>query len=324
MTEALYERYKDALRRGHVAALRGRTDAALAAYGEAARLAPDRALPLVGIGTTLARAGKAREALAAFDRALERSPDDEAALRGRADAQLSLGQRTAAAATLDRLATTVGRADRPADALDAARRALELAESRDRRTTVTALMDRLAATPSDPTVTDALRRATGVLDGPVAIAPASPPDLADAGLDEVASITLADDDPPSPGEAEAEPAFDPGGAIAAVDRAAEGDDPAALRRLALDAARGHRAAGQPHAAIDACYIALATSPADPTLHLTLAEVYLDQGWREAAAVKLALLHRLAALTDDDATRERVCAVALERLADDPHLGGLCA
>ena len=42
---SLYERYKDALRRGHVAALRGRNEAAIDAYGEAASIAPDRALP---------------------------------------------------------------------------------------------------------------------------------------------------------------------------------------------------------------------------------------------------------------------------------------
>ena len=38
---SLYERYKDALRRGHVAALRGRNEAAVDAYGEAAEIAPD-------------------------------------------------------------------------------------------------------------------------------------------------------------------------------------------------------------------------------------------------------------------------------------------
>ena len=57
MSDALYERYKDALRRGHVAALRGRQDAALTAYGEAAKLAPDRPLPLVSIGNVLAGLG---------------------------------------------------------------------------------------------------------------------------------------------------------------------------------------------------------------------------------------------------------------------------
>ncbi len=46
MSGSLYEGYKEALRRGHVAAVRGRLDVALAAYREASRIAPDRALPL--------------------------------------------------------------------------------------------------------------------------------------------------------------------------------------------------------------------------------------------------------------------------------------
>ena len=79
MTEALYERYKDALRRGHVAVQRGRLDEALDAYGEAARVAPERALPLVGIGQVLLRLGKPNEANTTFARALERAPTDEAA-----------------------------------------------------------------------------------------------------------------------------------------------------------------------------------------------------------------------------------------------------
>ena len=36
--EALYERYKDALKRGHVASLRGRLEEALTAYAEAAAI----------------------------------------------------------------------------------------------------------------------------------------------------------------------------------------------------------------------------------------------------------------------------------------------
>ena len=75
MSEALYERYKDALRRGHVAALRGRHDVALDAYGEASQLAPDRALPYVGIAGVLTRLGHDSEALAAYDAALDRAPD---------------------------------------------------------------------------------------------------------------------------------------------------------------------------------------------------------------------------------------------------------
>ena len=62
MSDAPYERYKEALRVGHVAALHGRLDAALAAYAEAAAVAPDRALPLTS------RAGGARPAGAGWTR----------------------------------------------------------------------------------------------------------------------------------------------------------------------------------------------------------------------------------------------------------------
>ena len=51
--EALYERYKDALRRGHVASLRGRLEEALAAYAEAASIAPERSTPHTSAGTAL-------------------------------------------------------------------------------------------------------------------------------------------------------------------------------------------------------------------------------------------------------------------------------
>ena len=55
MSRALYEQYKEALRRGHLAALRGRLDAAEAAYRAAAGIAPDRALPYVSLGGVLRR-----------------------------------------------------------------------------------------------------------------------------------------------------------------------------------------------------------------------------------------------------------------------------
>ena len=92
MSEVPYERYKDALRRGHVAALRGRLDAAAAAYREAASIAPDRALPYVGLGGVLSRLGRADQALDAYASALDRAPTDEAALHGRADGWLAQHQ----------------------------------------------------------------------------------------------------------------------------------------------------------------------------------------------------------------------------------------
>ena len=61
---------------------------------------------------------------------------------------------------------------------------------------------------------------------------------------------------------------------------------------------GHRSLGQIHAAIDACYEALAIAPADPEIHLALAELYLDRGWRTLSADKLLLLGRLIELTGD--------------------------
>ena len=299
MSDALYERYKDALRRGHVAAQRSHFDEALEAYGEAARLAPDRAMPLVGIGSVLDRLGKPHEALQAFEKALDRAPTDETALRGRVEALLAIGDRIRAAEALDRLATTLEAAGRAGDGVDAARRALDLAESRDRRSTLRAMVDRLllgdpAAAAASIAVVD---RAEALLRGPIG-EEAPPPEP-----------------PPPP--------FDGAAAMAAVEDAAARGDAAEARTAALDAARGHRAAGQFHAAIDACYIALATNPSDPSLHLSLAELYLDRGWRSVAADKLLLLARLVDLGGDGSTLERVCELAA-RVPDDPRLEAICA
>jgi len=331
MSDALYERYKEALRRGHVAASRGRSEAALTAYGEAAKLAPDRPLPLVGIGNVLAGLGKNPEALAAFDAALERAPSDEAALRGRADVQIATGDRIGAAATLDRLAAALDASGRSSDALDAARRALELAESRSRRAGVKAMVARLtqAGAPGDPRLSETLSRAVGILEDrvlgrghkaasePTTDVTAEPTDLVDLAPEPEAVIEEV------PAEPEPPP-FDPVAATAAVEDAAASGDATATRDLALAASSGHRAAGQLHAAIDVCYLALATSPADAGLHLTLAEIYLDLGWRTTAVDKLVLLGRLAELGDDAETRTRLCSVVAARLPDEPALASLCA
>src|SRR6185503_16261271 len=147
---SLYERYKDALRRGHVAALRGRNDAAIDAYGEAASIAPDRALPHASIGGIFVKMGRLDEAITAYDRALGLGPRDESALRGIAEAFARAGRRTEAAGALDRLAEILDGGGRLADATDTARRALELAESRVRRRQVESLATRLrASSPGD-------------------------------------------------------------------------------------------------------------------------------------------------------------------------------
>jgi tetratricopeptide (TPR) repeat protein len=313
MSEVLYEQYKDALRRGHVAALRGRLDAAVAAYREAARVAPDRALPYVGLGGVLARLGRSDEALTAYATALERSPRDEGAARGRADVLAALGRRSEAAETLDRLAEVLERDGRLADACDVARRSLELAESRGRRRHVETLIARLREIPGDAAAAEALERALGVLDAVPGLSPRA---------------RKSDDDDATDAETPARPsapkAPDPALLTLAVEEALEAGDLDEARRRALIAATGHRAVGQFHAAMDACYQALAILPSDPDIHLLLAELYLDRGWRGPAADKLVLLGRLAQLTGDGATRARLCYLAAARFPDDPRLAAVCA
>jgi tetratricopeptide (TPR) repeat protein len=145
-----------------VASLAGELDAALAAYDEAARLVPERPLPLASRGTVLHRLDRWPEAVAAFDQALQLAPDDEAALRARATARAERGLRTGAAADFERLAFVLDVAGRAREAADAARQVVDLEPSASRK----ALADRLAAaaphgegegptdaaqpTPSDP------------------------------------------------------------------------------------------------------------------------------------------------------------------------------
>ncbi len=314
MSEVLYEQYKDALRRGHMAALRGRLDVAAAAYREASRIAPDRALPYVGLGGVLSRLGKADDALTAYGAALDRAPTDEGAMHGRADVLAALGRRAEAAEMLDRLASILERDGRLADACDVARSALELAESRGRRRQVEALVARLrTAAPEDAAAADALQRALGVLES----GPGGTPKAARTGSD-ADTDTAADGAPVSPPGPP-----DPALLTLAVEEALEAGDLDEARRRALVAAIGHREVGQFHAAMDACYQALAILPSDPDIHLLLAELYLDRGWRGPAADKLVLLGRLSQLTGDGATRARLCYLAAARFPDDPRLAAVC-
>lgn len=357
---SLYERYKDALRRGHVAALRGRHEAAIDAYGEAAGIAPDRALPHTSIGAILLKMDRPADALRAYERALALAPRDEAALRGLAEVHQRAGRRTLAAERLDRLAEILDAAGRLADATDAARRALELAESRARRSQVEALAGRLRSVPGDEAAQRALgdalrllepadpssergtgRRASEEAPGqaePSASAAAEPEPDAEAEP-EAAHEAEAAPEPEAASEPElqAEPVPEPepepepvepaglGIALGAVAEAAlfAGDVRSAHEGL-LAAARAHRRAGRHAAAIDACYLAIGIAPSDPELHLLLVEIYLDRGWRSQAADKLLLLGRLADLDDDQAVRDRLCAIVATRLADEPRVSGLCA
>ena len=141
MSGSLFDQYKAALRRGHVAALAGDFEQALEAYAVAADLVPERALPVASQGTVLHRLDRWPEASAAFDLALRMAPDDEATLRARAQARDERGLRSGAAADYERLAFVLDVAGRSAEAAEAARRAVDLVPSVTRE----ALADRLAA-----------------------------------------------------------------------------------------------------------------------------------------------------------------------------------
>lgn len=336
---SVYERYKDALRRGHVAALRGRNEAAVVAYGEAASIAPDRALPHASVGGILVKMDRLDDAVAAYDRALNLAPHDEAALRGLAEVHTRTGRRSDAAAALDRLADTLDAAGRLADATDAARRALELAESRDRRTQVEALVGRLREMPgADEAGQRALDQALRLLE-PTAHAeePDSVGGTGPGARDASAAVGPADvapesSDPESAAasepDPEPEPQVEPAGLGIALGAAAEtalyaGDLDAAHDGL-LAAARAHRRAGRLVAAVDACYLAIGLAPADPDLHLLLVELCLDRGWRSQAVDKVLLLGRLADLDGDREVRDRLCALIAARMADEPRVADLCA
>ncbi len=302
MSEALYERYKDALRRGHLAALSGRLEDAIAAYSEAASIASERPLPFTSLGGVQLRLGRTAEALAAYGAALERSPRDEAALLGRAEALKRAGRRAEAAATFD-LASEVQDADgRRVEALDTTCRALELAESKARRRRVEDLAQAVGETGSGGGAEDTLERAARVLE---------------AGRRAIAATEALQPALITEGGAEGErPAPDPIALMEAVDAALDAGRVDVAQDDLLALARSHGAAGRFDTALDWCYRALAIAPDDVELHLELVELYLANGWRGLASEKVGLLIRLVELDGDEAAQARVRKVAAERFPEE--------
>jgi hypothetical protein len=252
---------------------------------------------------------------------------------------IALGRPFEAADALDRLSSVLDAGGRLPEACDAARRALELAESKDRRRHVGALVGRLRQSAGDEAAELSLARALKLLE-PVQVeeAPPAETDVAEAGEAEPAGLatetvaTATGDAEPAPDAdeglaADVEPAVELVDAnalgAAAEEALAAGDHAAALSGL-IAAAAAHSAAGRSVAAIDACYLALPIAPADADLHLLLALLYLERGWRALAADKLVLLARLATLEDDGLTRKRICRLAGDRLPDEARLVELCA
>ncbi len=316
MSGALYERYKEALRRGHVAALRGRLEEALGAYAEAASIATERPLPHSSLGTVNLRLGRVEEALASFDAALVRAPRDEAALLGRADALVRADRAAEAAAALDVLVEVQEAAGRPLEALESARRAAGLAGSRRRRREVARL-----ATGSGP--------ASGAKAGPrrAARRPPKPaperrpapesrpereplppePEPATPDLAAPAEPEAAPPEPPAPSGPES--AADPAALASEADRALAAGDDRAARRALLAAAAAYSSRGLRDAALEACHRALEVAPDDPDVHLAFVELYVARGWWTLAVEKLTLLERLVILDGDDEALARVRSAA---------------
>ena len=331
--EAQYERYKDALKRGHVASLRGRVEEALTAYAEAAAIAPERATPHTSAGTALLRRRRPVEALRHYEAALRLSPRDEAALLGRAQALGALDRRSEAADAFDALAHVQADAGRLGDAVDAARIALELAEGRERRRTLHQLIDRLRRSEPREPGRIALERALRVLEDPAGAGaagegagatvdgPADKRPGAESEVEQVPGLAaqpgLEAQQDPEPGPApesvvrvyraldrELPVGTDLEALAIAVEADVEPEDQVALNRL-LDLAAGSLREGRVDAALDACYHALSVDPDSVELHLALVQLYEVRGWTAIAGEKLDLVGRLADLDADEVAAARV-------------------
>jgi tetratricopeptide (TPR) repeat protein len=329
MTDAPYERYKEALRLGHVAALHGRLDEALAAYADAAEVAPDRALPLTSRATVLVRLGRLDDALDAYGGALGLAPRDESALGGRADALIRAGRPAEAAGALDLLAEVQAVSGHLPDACDTARRALELAESKARRRHLADLTELVRDAPGGAAEA-ALARALRVLEEPVLVVSAlvDAPGRGGPAAEETAGEVVAEGPAGAATPSRTTPLelvpIDVAAVSVRLEAAMASGDPQSGVRAIVAVSRELAAAGLDEAALDAADSALGLAPDDPDLHLVLVELYVARGWRTLAGDKLLLLGRLVELSGDAAVRDRLCAAATRLLPDDSRLAGLCA
>lgn len=321
MSGPLFDQYKAALRRGHMSALRGDLDDALEAYREAARLVPERALPLASQGTVLHRLDRWPEAAEVFDSALRLAPDDEATLRARATAREERGMHSGAAADFERLAFALDVAGRASEAAEAAQRANEL-DPQPGRAALAKRLARAARKPDvgdetapepdavgadEPMFTPVIRRVVSETDA----------EVARAAQDVDPHTTWPALDLPSPAQELVGPPPDTEALMAEAAALYEGGDAAAAGEMMLTIVAVHRAAGRLDAALDVCFQLLAIAPGDPHAHLAIANLQLDRGWTPLAREKIELLLRLTSLTGDTQAEADTHGLASERLRDEP-------
>jgi tetratricopeptide (TPR) repeat protein len=300
MARPLFEQYKDALRRGHVALLGDELEAALVAYREAASLVPDRPLPHASMGSVLQRLGRPEDAVEAYNWAISLAPDDAAAVAARAS--IVAGLASAARATAPpqqpmpdpRVAASI---EADADALDQMRAAVEAAGA--------------------PEASDALEGPDGPsTDDPLASqAPGAAASLDDATASD-GSAWPAIDLPSPPPPPLVGPPPDPAVLQAEAEALLDGGDEHGARDLLLTAVTVHRDAGRLDAAIDSCLQLLAIAPGDPRVHLAIANLQLDRGWRPVATEKIELLLRLTSLSGDAQAEADVHLLAADRLREE--------
>ena len=285
VSDDLFERYKDALRRGHVAALpRSARGGAQSRTARPIDLAPDRVLPYTGLGGVLVRLARTDEAAGRPTTGAASAPRDETSR-----ARPSGRPRRRGSARWMRPRPWIGcRAmlddeGRLSDACDAAREGLDLAESRERRADVEAFARRCAAKagiwrPRSPSARHRDPARTGV--------PPATVTTAGVGPDPAGSDAQAPDRPGPPGLPIRAARSDREELLVAAEAAIDSGDLDAVRTTALAASAAQRREGLLDAALDTCYLALAIAPADPAIHLALAELYLDRGWRVSAVDKM--------------------------------------
>ena len=296
-----YERYKSALERGHVASVRGTLEDARAAYAEAAAIVPGRAAPLTGAGNALLRRKRPEDALRYFVAAVEVAPRDEAANLGRAQCLLALDRRAEAADAFSLVADVRVGIGKLAEAVDAASRALDLAEGRDRRRALLGLANRLRDTELDERGQAALTRAMSLLEPKQAPDPVFAP--VPVPVPEPAHPRL----PPSPLDRPLPTGQNLDDFETAAQHALQAGPPQEAMERLLDLAAACRRDGRLDAALDACYRAVAIDPDHVDLHLGMAELYALRGWSSLAAEKLDLVGRLAEIDEDEDALRRVAA-----------------
>jgi tetratricopeptide (TPR) repeat protein len=275
MARPLFEQYKDALRRGHLALLGDELDAALEAYREASALVADRPLPYASMGAVLERLGRAEEALAAYDKAVALAPGEAMYSEPRESIAASL------------------------------RSAQALTEASGSHLDVPPRPDLESATDTPAAADDVAGDEVAGAAAPVA-EPENP----------AAATWPAIDLPSLPPPPLVGPPPDPAALQAEADGLVDGGDPAAARDLLLLAVAVHRDAGRLDAAIDSCLQLLALRPGDPHVHLAIANLQLDRGWRSVATEKIELLLRLTSLSGDAQAEADVHLLAADRLRDE--------